>query len=72
MATVLNPTGAAGHGNGVSATDLVRHVVELISVWQERAASRRQLAGLDAHMLRDIGLSDADVYNEARKPFWRA
>lgn len=72
MATVMNPTGVAGHGNGFSLTDLVRRALDVLSVWQERMSSRRQLAGLDAHVLRDIGLSGADVYNETRKPFWRA
>jgi uncharacterized protein YjiS (DUF1127 family) len=72
MATVMNPTGVAGHGNGLSLTDLARRALDVVSVWQERVSSRRQLAGLDAHMLRDIGLSHADVYNETRKPFWRA
>jgi uncharacterized protein YjiS (DUF1127 family) len=37
----------------------------------ERARQRRHLAGLDDHMLRDIGLTRADVAAETRKPFWR-
>ena len=31
----------------------------------------RQLAGLNDSMLRDIGLTRADVAGETRKPFWR-
>jgi uncharacterized protein YjiS (DUF1127 family) len=38
----------------------------------ERAGQRRQLAELNDHMLRDIGLSRADVMAEATKPFWRS
>lgn len=31
---------------------------------------RRRLTHLDPHLLRDIGLSDADVRLEANRPFW--
>ena len=40
--------------------------------WLERARQRRQLRELGDHMLKDIGLSRADVEAEASKPFWRA
>ena len=40
--------------------------------WLERARQRRQLRELGDHMLKDIGLSRADVEAEAAKPFWRA
>lgn len=40
--------------------------------WRERARQRDLLAGLDDRMLRDIGLTRADVMCEASKPFWRA
>ncbi len=40
--------------------------------WQERDRQRRALAQLDARMLKDIGLSRAEVVLELRKPFWRA
>ena len=39
--------------------------------WYERAAQRRMLAGLDTRMLKDIGLTSADVEREIAKPFWR-
>ena len=45
---------------------------EQILSWLERARQRRQLAQLGDHMLKDIGLSRADVEAEASKPFWRA
>jgi uncharacterized protein YjiS (DUF1127 family) len=45
--------------------------VDLVLAWQERARQRRHLRSLDNHMLRDIGLSRADVEGEAGKPFWR-
>ncbi len=41
-------------------------------IWQERDRQRRALAQLDARMLKDVGLSRADVAIELRKPFWQA
>jgi uncharacterized protein YjiS (DUF1127 family) len=42
-----------------------------LGVWLTRHRQRRQLAELDDAMLKDIGLSRADVYGEVTKPFWR-
>jgi uncharacterized protein YjiS (DUF1127 family) len=39
--------------------------------WFERARQRRHLGELSDHMLKDIGLSRADVEVEVAKPFWR-
>jgi uncharacterized protein YjiS (DUF1127 family) len=36
-----------------------------------RHRTRAALAGLDAYMLRDIGVSPAEAEHEANKPFWR-
>jgi uncharacterized protein YjiS (DUF1127 family) len=47
-------------------------VIALLETWIERHRQRRALYGLDDHMLKDIGLSSADVWREAHKPFWRA
>ena len=46
-------------------------LVTLLLTWQQRARDRRQLESLSDHMLRDIGLTRADVFAEASKPFWR-
>jgi uncharacterized protein YjiS (DUF1127 family) len=43
----------------------------LLLTWQERASQRHALSTLDDRMLKDMGLSRADVFLEARKPFWR-
>jgi uncharacterized protein YjiS (DUF1127 family) len=49
----------------------VQRLVTLLLTWQQRAHDRRQLQSLNDHMLRDIGLTRADVFTEASKPFWR-
>lgn len=44
--------------------------VDLLCDWQARASERRVLRSLDDRMLRDIGVSWADVERELHKPFW--
>jgi uncharacterized protein YjiS (DUF1127 family) len=36
-----------------------------------RARTRRLLGEMDAHELRDIGITPTDAETEANKPFWR-
>ncbi|MEQ8695546.1 MAG: DUF1127 domain-containing protein [Bauldia litoralis] len=45
---------------------------DLFLTWLDRYAQRRQLARLDPRMLKDIGVSQTDALQEARKPFWQA
>jgi uncharacterized protein YjiS (DUF1127 family) len=40
--------------------------------WRDRAAARRHLVSMDAHLLRDIGLSKSDVLRESTKSFWQS
>ncbi len=42
-----------------------------VLTWQARRHGRRALTGLDAHLLRDIGLTPEDAASEVGKPFWR-
>jgi uncharacterized protein YjiS (DUF1127 family) len=46
-------------------------VVELGQTWLERSRQRRQLGELNDYMLRDIGITRAEAWFEADKPFWR-
>ncbi|EEW25548.1 DUF1127 domain-containing protein [Rhodobacter ferrooxidans] len=54
----------------VSARPLTR-LQRLARFWAARQDSRRALAQLDPHLLRDIGLSAQDAGMESEKPFWR-
>jgi uncharacterized protein YjiS (DUF1127 family) len=45
-------------------------VFELLAQWQERTRQRRHLRALDDRLLRDIGISRADVEFESGKRFW--
>jgi uncharacterized protein YjiS (DUF1127 family) len=46
--------------------------VEAVLSWQDRARQRRLLATMDDRLLRDVGVTRADIAIEAAKPFWRA
>jgi uncharacterized protein YjiS (DUF1127 family) len=52
---------------GSRATSLLRHIL----TWAERIRQRRALQALDEWVLKDIGLSRADVMREYDKPFWQ-
>ena len=53
----------------------LRHVLGLVldtlKQWQQRRRERAELARLDDRMLRDIGITRGDVWQEINKPFWR-
>ncbi|MGE0630492.1 MAG: DUF1127 domain-containing protein [Hyphomicrobiaceae bacterium] len=42
-----------------------------VGLWIDRSLQRRQLSQMSDAEIKDIGLTRADVVNEARKPFWR-
>lgn len=45
--------------------------VDTLFLWLERARERDQLAGLDPHILKDIGIGRSEIEREVSKPFWR-
>ena len=49
---------------------LATQVFTTLLEWEERTRQRRQLSELDTRMLKDIGLTQADVSREVEKPFW--
>ncbi len=52
------------------ALDLVRRLYQRLQQLRQRQKSRRALLKLDAHMLKDLGLSRADAEREGSKMFW--
>ena len=46
-------------------------LTETVTGQRARRAGRLRLALLDAHLLRDIGLTRDDIRREMTKPFWR-
>jgi uncharacterized protein YjiS (DUF1127 family) len=49
---------------------VTRILTRAVSVWMQRRQARAQLGRLDAHILRDIGLSEDQARREAVKHFW--
>jgi uncharacterized protein YjiS (DUF1127 family) len=49
----------------------IRRRPHVVWLWLMRVQSRRDMAMLSDHMLRDIGLTRGDVERELMKPFWR-
>jgi uncharacterized protein YjiS (DUF1127 family) len=45
--------------------------VDLMYDWRARAVEREVLRSLDDRILRDVGISRADVERELNKPFWQ-
>jgi uncharacterized protein YjiS (DUF1127 family) len=52
-------------------SDFFHSALSLIRRWHESVRQRRQLARLDARMLRDIGITATEAERECNKPFWR-
>ena len=44
---------------------------DILLLWPQRRRERHQLAGLSDHVLKDIGVTRADVDGETHKAFWR-
>ncbi len=60
-----------GAGQSTPAGARPLRLLANLSLWQRRRRSRRQLARLDARLLADAGISEAQRRAELRKPFWR-
>jgi uncharacterized protein YjiS (DUF1127 family) len=55
---------------GPSRPGVMSRVLAAFASWRTRARQRTALARLSAHMLRDIGLTEADVWRETRLLPW--
>ena len=49
---------------------LFTHLGRTLALWLARGRQRRDLAALDAHLRKDIGVTEGEVIREAAKPFW--
>ena len=49
----------------------LKSVYDTCDLVDARIQGRRELAKLDAHLLKDIGLSEAQRNIECAKPFWK-
>lgn len=48
----------------------VADLIHALALWFGRARQRRDLSELDAHLLKDIGVTPGQAAREAAKPFW--
>lgn len=71
MAQNPHPALFANTSTFIQRPSIAARLVDMLLDWNERARSRRQLAGLTEGELKDIGLSPSDVTIESSKPFWR-
>jgi len=59
------------HSQSTGSSALPLRVFSTLMLWQRRIVSRSQLARLDARLLADAGISEAQRQAELSKPFWR-
>lgn len=61
-----------GSGRGLLAALITGplYVAELLCLWVSLSRQRRHLAALDERLLKDIGLTRADVEGEVSRRFW--
>ena len=54
-------------------TNVLSTLWETLRIWNARSRKRRALSRLaiDAHLLKDIGLTQGEALQEAAKPVWR-
>ena len=62
------PLDAAGEAAGGG---WVQRFADRLLTWLQRSRQRRQLATFSDHMLKDLGLSRADVDHETSRRFWQ-
>ena len=67
MSTFTHESMINNHGQS-----LLSQAAEIVHVWRQRYAARRELAQWSDRELHDVGLSSGDAIYEASKPFWRA
>ena len=61
------PTGTAA---SEEARSFLNHVAKTVDAWKRRHDTRRHLTHVSSDMLEDIGINEADRYDETHKFFW--
>jgi uncharacterized protein YjiS (DUF1127 family) len=65
----------AGAGNDSALTRIIGGVIWRIAGrigrWRDNARQRHDLQRLGPNLMKDIGISEADIWQEVTKPFWR-
>ena len=71
--TVRDPTNRDDTAHRTVATPAISllNIVQELMLWHARANARRHLRELSSVMLRDIGITRAEVLREARKFPWQ-
>lgn len=54
-----------------AGSGLVTRALDQIGSWLDRSRQRRHLSQLDDRLLRDIGVSRAEVEHEVSRRFWQ-
>ena len=49
----------------------LRMAWQTLNTWNNRREERRQLLLLGDHILKDVGITRADVWRETQKKFWQ-
>jgi uncharacterized protein YjiS (DUF1127 family) len=69
-ATLNLPAVPVAHRSGATQS-LFARAIAVLQAWVRRSRGRDDLAELDEHLLRDIGLTRSQVENERSKFFWQ-
>ena len=75
---IMSVTSNLSHGSGLrhNRTSYLQqgivHLFDVVLNWTDRHRTRGHLYQKPDYMLRDIGVSRAEVEQEFQKPFWKA
>jgi uncharacterized protein YjiS (DUF1127 family) len=71
MTQHLLPLATAPGHSGRRFAEAVAVLHRILNEWRSRARGRREIAKLDEHTVRDLGISLGQMRFEAQKPLWR-